>query len=337
MLPAHHGILEPLWTLRGRAMRILVYGAGVIGTLYGARLQQAGNEVVVVARGRRLQDVRASGLVIEDVGSGARETIPVGSIAELLPDDAYDLVVVPVRRDELGTVLEPLGKSRATPVILFFGNNAQGAGVLTDRLGSERVVLGFPGAGGQLVHECVHYLMIPEQRTTLGEIDGRSSERIKRLAAVFKAAGFPVVISSDMQAWLKTHAAFVTSVAAAVYAARGDAHAVASDDALLSLMVHAIREAFRTLRQNGAREVPWNLRLLHELMPEWFAVRYWRRAFRGPLGQFSFAAHSNAARDEMEQLAADVWRLTRIGPGSLPTPSLDRLFRQAGLLPHGAG
>ena len=318
-------------------MRILVYGAGVIGTLYGARLQQAGNEVVVVARGTRLQDVRASGLVIEDVGSGARETIPVGSIAELLPDDAYDLVIVPVRRDELSSVLEPLARSRATRVILFFGNNAQGADALTERLGSDRVVLGFPGAGGQLVHECVRYLMIPEQRTTLGEIDGGSSQRIRRLAFVFKAAGFPVVISSDMQAWLKTHAAFVTSVAAAVYIARGDARAVASDDALLRLMVRAIRETFRTLRQTGAREVPWNLRLLHELMPEWFAVRYWRKAFRGPLGQFSFAAHSNAARDEMEQLAADVWRLICNGQGSLPTPCLERLYRRAELLPRGAG
>jgi 2-dehydropantoate 2-reductase len=318
-------------------VRILVYGAGVIGTLYGARLQQAGNEVVVVARGTRLQDVRASGLVIEDVGSGARETIPVGSIAELLPDDAYDLVIVPVRRDELSSVLEPLARSRATRVILFFGNNAQGADALTERLGSDRVVLGFPGAGGQLVHECVRYLMIPEQRTTLGEIDGGSSQRIRRLAFVFKAAGFPVVISSDMQAWLKTHAAFVTSVAAAVYIARGDARAVASDDALLRLMVRAIRETFRTLRQTGAREVPWNLRLLHELMPEWFAVRYWRKAFRGPLGQFSFAAHSNAARDEMEQLAADVWRLICNGQGSLPTPCLERLYRRAELLPRGAG
>lgn len=321
----------------GRALRILVYGAGVIRTLYGARLQQAGNEVVVVARGTRLQDVRASGLVIEDVGSGARQTIPVRSIAELVPDDAYDLVVVPVRRDELSSVLEPLAKSQGTPVILFFGNNAQGAGALTDRLGSDRVVLGFPGAGGQLVHECVRYLMIPEQRTTLGEIDGQSSTRIKRLAMVFKAAGFPVAVSSDMQAWLKTHAAFVTSVAAAVYIARGDARAVASDDALLHLMVRAIRETFRTLRQTGAREVPWNLRVLHELMPDWFALRYWRKAFRGPLGQFSFAAHANAARDEMEQLAADVWRLTRSGPGSLPTPYLENLFRRAGLLPCGAG
>ena len=32
-------------------MRILVYGAGVIGSLYAAKLQAAGQEVTVLARG----------------------------------------------------------------------------------------------------------------------------------------------------------------------------------------------------------------------------------------------------------------------------------------------
>ena len=312
------------------SVRILVYGAGVIGTLYGARLRQAAYEVVVLARGERLKDIIRAGLVIEDVATRSRDTLRVRCIDALAPDDAYDLVVVPVRRDHLASVLGPLGCSRTTPTILFFGNNAQGAGALTEQLGHERVVLGFPGSGGLLVRETVRYLMIPQQRTTLGEIDGSTSDRIRRIASVLETAGFPVAVSPDMQAWLKTHAAFVTSVAAAVYAAHGDASAVASDAALLGLMVRSVREAFRTLRKSGVREVPWNLRLLHEFMPEWFAVRYWHRAFLGSLGRFSFAAHSNAARDEMEQLASDVWRLVH-NRESLPTPSLEQLFRRAGL------
>jgi 2-dehydropantoate 2-reductase len=317
-------------------MRILIYGAGVIGTLYGARLQKAGHEVVVLARGRRLRDIRTFGLVIVNVATAVRERIRVECTEALTARDAYDLVVVPVRRDQLASVLEPLAESRATPAILFFGNNAQGAGALTERLGSARVVLGFPGAGGRLVNETVHYLLIPEQRTTIGEIDGRSSERLTRVASAFEAAGFRVAASADMQSWLKTHAAFVTCVAAAVYAAHGDGRAVAADSALLHLMVRAVREAFRTLRRNGVREAPKNLRILHELMPEWFAVRYWRKSFSGPLGQLSLVAHANAARDEMEELGADVWRLVHAHE-SPPTPSLDRLFRSAGLACAGSG
>jgi ketopantoate reductase len=34
-------------------MRILIYGAGVIGSVYGARLRQAGHDVVFLARADR--------------------------------------------------------------------------------------------------------------------------------------------------------------------------------------------------------------------------------------------------------------------------------------------
>ncbi len=34
-------------------MDILVYGAGVLGSLYAARLQQAGQHVTILARGPR--------------------------------------------------------------------------------------------------------------------------------------------------------------------------------------------------------------------------------------------------------------------------------------------
>ena len=48
-----------------RSVRILVIGAGVIGSVYAAKLLQSGHEVVLLARGRRLADLQASGLVLE--------------------------------------------------------------------------------------------------------------------------------------------------------------------------------------------------------------------------------------------------------------------------------
>ena len=52
----------------------MVYGAGVIGTLDAARLQEGGHRVTVVARGVRLADIRSYGLVLEDIiGGGDRQ------------------------------------------------------------------------------------------------------------------------------------------------------------------------------------------------------------------------------------------------------------------------
>ena len=44
-------------------MRILIFGAGVIGSLYGALLAEAGYDVSVYARGRRLESLTRDGLL----------------------------------------------------------------------------------------------------------------------------------------------------------------------------------------------------------------------------------------------------------------------------------
>src|ERR1700685_2385339 len=53
-------------------MKLVVVGPGVIGSIYAGRLAQSGHEVTLLARGQRLADLRAHGLVLEDAASGRR-------------------------------------------------------------------------------------------------------------------------------------------------------------------------------------------------------------------------------------------------------------------------
>lgn len=142
-------------------LRVLIFGAGVLGSLYGARLAEAGNDVAVLARGRRLEELRARGVVLEDVRSGARTATPVRIVSELAPDDPYDVVVVLVRKTQLASVLPPLAASRATPNVLVMVSNPSGPGELIAALGRERLLLGFAGAGGTLDQGVVRYAMAP--------------------------------------------------------------------------------------------------------------------------------------------------------------------------------
>ena len=43
-------------------MRILIYGAGVLGSLYAALLAKAGYDISIYARGKRLEILRNNGL-----------------------------------------------------------------------------------------------------------------------------------------------------------------------------------------------------------------------------------------------------------------------------------
>jgi 2-polyprenyl-6-methoxyphenol hydroxylase-like FAD-dependent oxidoreductase len=61
-------------------MKILVYGAGVIGSLYAARLKQIGADVTVLSRGKRLEAIRKFGIELEDVSTGKRSSHQVSTI-----------------------------------------------------------------------------------------------------------------------------------------------------------------------------------------------------------------------------------------------------------------
>ena len=83
----------------------IVYGAGVIGTLYAARLQEGGHRVTVVARGQRLADIRRYGLVLEDIVGHGRSTTRVDTIERVDPNDQYDIALISVRRDQVASVV----------------------------------------------------------------------------------------------------------------------------------------------------------------------------------------------------------------------------------------
>jgi 2-dehydropantoate 2-reductase len=82
-------------------MRFLVYEAGTIGSLYAARLAQRLQEVAILPRWTRLQQIRRHGIELEDGGSGDRVTTSPEVVARLDPGDASDVVLVVPPRTRL--------------------------------------------------------------------------------------------------------------------------------------------------------------------------------------------------------------------------------------------
>jgi 2-dehydropantoate 2-reductase len=306
-------------------MKILVFGAGVLGSLYAARLQDAGHDVSILARGQRLVDIEQHGIVLEDAATGRRTATRVQVVETLAPEDAYHLVLVTVRKNQLDSVLPLLAGNRCTPNVLFMFNNAAGPEDLVDALGYDRVLLGFPGAGGMRDGRVIRYSLVPGliQPATLGELSGHITPRLRAIGGVFHAAGFPVALSRNMDAWLKTHVALVSPIANAVYLAGGDNYRLANTRDGLILMCRAIREGFAALRALGVPITPARLRILNWL-PEPILVAIMRRVLNTHWAELVIARHANAARDEMEQLA-DEFAVLALST-EVSTLALDQLY-----------
>jgi 2-dehydropantoate 2-reductase len=86
-------------------MRILVLGAGVIGSIYAGKLLEAGHEVVLLARGVRRADLQAPGLILLDAESEKRKVRPVSAVTDPSAEDRFDLVLVSVRAEQLTSTL----------------------------------------------------------------------------------------------------------------------------------------------------------------------------------------------------------------------------------------
>jgi 2-dehydropantoate 2-reductase len=305
-------------------MKILMIGAGVLGSLYAARLQEVGNQVTVLARGRRVQELQQHGILLEEGSTGNRTCTRVQVTETLAPEDVYDLAIVLVRNNQLPSVLPVLAANARIPSVLFMVNNPSGPQALIAAVGRERVLLGFPGAGGEREGETVRYRIVPAwlQPTTIAELDGGRTPRLLTIYRELRSAGFPVAISSNMDAWLKTHVAVVSPVANAIYLAGGSNYRLAHTRDGLVLMLRAIREGLQVVKALQLPITPPKYRLL-ERLPEPLLIGLMQLGFDTQPAELVMARHANAARDEMLALANEFKTLASETP--VPTPAIDLL------------
>jgi 2-dehydropantoate 2-reductase len=298
-------------------MRIVVVGAGVLGSLYGARLAAAGQSVTLIARGGRLAELQRGPIRILNEADGVTGVETVEAVSSLEPDDAYDLALVMVRADQIDDLLLELAASRGVKAFLFMHNRAAGSSALARAVGPERLLLGFPGASGRLDNATVRYRLIQEQPTTLGEPDGRLSPRLRHVAKIFEAAGFRVALNRRMDDWLETHAMFVTAIAGAIYLADGSTSALAASRENMRTLVRGVRQGFRALTKAGVSIEPRKLALLFAL-PSMVPQSYWRSYLVRPAADLIFARHAQAAAGEMLKLVEELRLTVRLAPGSAP-------------------
>ena len=281
-------------------MRVLIVGAGVIGTVYGVHLAAAGSTVSVLSHGPRADEVAAEGLSARDVLGGGRAEAEAAVVPDASGD--YDIVLVAVRREQLASACAGLTVLAGRPAIVFFGNNPAGRAAIAGDLPGD-VYLGFPGVGGVMASGTADYVRIRQQPTALQQA---SDPRLAALESALSGRGFAVQRVADMDGWLAYHAAFVACIAAALYRCGTDPVRLAGDRATLTLMCQAITGAFAALRAGGTSGLPRNLAVLHSPLLRVVAVRYWARTMRSPMGELAFAAHCRHAETEMRALGHDL-------------------------------
>lgn len=309
-------------------MKTLIYGAGTLGCLYAHRLFTAGKDATILARGQQHAFIKESGVVLVDEFTGVRESSQVPVVETVGEEDAYDLVVVLIRKNKLVPVFETLSQCSRVQNILFMGNNSLGFDAYLSHLPADRVLFGFPGAGGSPKQGVVHYVDREKPKgkrmpITIGELDGKNRRRTEQIKSLFESSAVPVDVVAEIDGWLKYHVALVSPMANALLMHDCDNYALAADQEGLRLLVRACKEGGNVLRALGyTKRQPFKWNLFY-WMPEFMSAKVLSALLGSRYAEIAYALHARAAADEMRCLA-DEFRML-IEQTSVATPSIDRL------------
>ena len=78
-------------------MKILVYGAGVLGCNLARNLFRAGKDVTLLARGKWAEEIGKNGLRVKDKFSPRTSVSRIPVVTELKPEEIYDVIFVVLR------------------------------------------------------------------------------------------------------------------------------------------------------------------------------------------------------------------------------------------------
>ena len=310
-------------------MRTVVYGAGPIGRWLSLRLHQAGKDVTLLARGETYELIRRDGVVLVDGYTGEKKVARVKLVERLEPEDRYDLVLVVMRKSSRLAVCPILAECQNLQNILFLGNDVSGFHRYLDYLPREKILLGFPGAGGgwdgdDLVIADGDKPNDKGSSLYIGELNGETRERTTRIQEFFDGAGFPVSLEKDIDGWLKYHFAFMGPTAGVVLMHAGNLEAVAADTAGLRMYIRACREAGDVLRAVGYKKRQPPIFNLYYWLPEWVGVRTFQRFFRSRKVEVAMGLHASEVGDELLEMMDEFTELrARTG---IETPNLDELL-----------
>ncbi|MEO6651033.1 MAG: ketopantoate reductase family protein [Ilumatobacteraceae bacterium] len=180
-------------------MDVYVLGAGSLGSVIGAVLARAGHQVTLVTRNdAHVRAIRARGLRL--VGE-SDETVALVAATSVAGLTTPDLMLVLVKSFDTDAAIRSARDAIADDTIVLTLQNGVGCEeIIGDLIGRERVVAGRTFIGGRMIEPGVVEYGLAGRRTTIGELDGRRSDRIVQLAGNFDDAGIAVDVSQDIVA-----------------------------------------------------------------------------------------------------------------------------------------
>lgn len=280
-------------------MKLLIYGAGVIGCLYATLFYKAGYNVTIYARGTRLENLQKNGLMYKAHGNVHKANI--ATIGKVENNDRYDFIFLTVKENQVHIALKELS-GNISPNIVTMVNTLELYDSWEKLCGKGRIIPAFPGAGGSFDNGILNAALTPwiVQPTTFAEITGSKTERLEQLSIIMRRSKIPYQIVQDMQSWQLCHLAMVVPIADAYYRAENP-QKVWEESGIMTEAAHQMKLNFQVLYEHGIKLSPRKMNIFR-VIPVCILKAGLTMIFRSHFGHIFMYQHSMNAPDEMRRL-----------------------------------
>ena len=288
-------------------MKVLVYGAGVIGSYLAHVLCAAGNDVTLLAREKWKEQLEANGLRIRHHLQHSKTLDHPRVIGDVPTEEHFDAVFAVMPYNRIGAILEPLAAIHA-PLVVLVGNNmnpeAMQEAILKKTVCKKEVLFAFQATAGK--RDVENGVLICERlgagAMDIGGLHSLPGEAVRlKLENAFAGTKYKLRWQPDMEAYLICHLAAVLPICYLAYACGGDM--LSSTGKQRKLMRMATKEAYGLLRAQGNPILPGGDDAYYEpgLRGAVMQFIYWLMA-KTQMGDLIACAHCRNAYEEMEML-----------------------------------
>jgi 2-dehydropantoate 2-reductase len=185
-------------------MKILMVGAGIIGTIYGWAFSEAGHDVTHFVRPGKAAQF-ASGIQIDmlDGRKGHKKQFigryPIRVTETLNPSDGYELVIVPIKHFRLVETLKQIVPQTGNADYLLLTQNWDGTAEIDAILPQSRYLYGDAKAGGSFKDGT---LIATIASVDIGQVDSRQDACLKKAMALFESADIQTTVHDNILHYL---------------------------------------------------------------------------------------------------------------------------------------
>ena len=246
-------------------MRVAVIGAGGVGGYFGARLAQAGNDVVFVARGAHLDALRSRGLRVDSAaGNVVLDVMATDDPASLAPVDVVMFCVKLWDVEHGAAQIAPLVARGG--VVIPFQNGIDSTDIVSRVVGPSHVLGGVAYIAASISEPGVIAHVGTMARLRVGAFDAALAPRAQSFVDACTAAGVEAEHTPDIRRALWEKFVFLNAVSGLTCLARQPLGVIRTDPELRAIFEASLRETIAVARTKGI-ELPEDFvaRQLHAL------------------------------------------------------------------------